>query len=155
VKRTRAILLLGLLLMAKGLVLLVAFGTLLAGALNRAQDVLTTTPPSALPQPTRADLVEATAYLVVGVFVLIGSFGLLRLRGWGWLLAMIGQGIALVLGLVAYVSSQPNYLLLLIDVLLVFYLNHYDVYVVFANAKRRDGVLHVVDDANGAQRATI
>jgi hypothetical protein len=140
---TRAIIVLSLLLLAKSSVLLVLFGASAALYLAQLSPALPAEARAELPPISLRELTESTAYLVSGLFVLIGALGILRVRGWGWLLAMIGQGIDLVLGLVAYVNGDPRYIQMLVDVLLVLYLNHHDVYLVFANAKRRDGALQV------------
>jgi hypothetical protein len=140
---TRAILILSLLLAIKGLLLLTLFGASAALYLANLSAALPAATRAELPDMSLRDLSESTAYLVSGLFVLIGSVGLIRLRGWGWLLAMIGQGIDLALGLANYASGDPQYLQMFIDVLFVFYLNQHDVYLVFASAKRRDGALQV------------
>lgn len=138
----RSILILGLLLIGKGLLLLAAFGLLVVVAIAHRTDLL---PPLAatLPLPSNRELVESTTFLTIGLFALLGGIGVLRLRGWGWLMATVGQGMSLTLALVAYSQGRPSYAQMLADVLLVLYLNQREVSVVFVSARRRDGVLQV------------
>lgn len=137
----RAILVLGLLLVSKGILQLLTFSTIFT--IFTASNILPTRLEALLPTLTADDLLQATAYPVVGVFLLLGGVGIIRHRGWGWLLAMIGQGIDLMLGLVYYARGEPQYVQMLVDVLLVLYLNQRDVYLALANARRRDGALQV------------
>jgi hypothetical protein len=53
--------------------------------------------------------------------------GLLRLKHWGWLLAMIVTGVLLITDLSAYLNNTPNYLSMLTNIIVVFYLNQRDV----------------------------
>lgn len=59
-------------------------------------------------------------------------FGLWYLKRWAWVLYMIRLGLSMMLNLNAHFSgTDPNYLLMALDVLLVFYLNQRDVQQAF------------------------
>lgn len=72
---------------------------------------------------------------VAGIFVLIGF---LRLRRWSWVLLMAWTGISLIISLVNYFYSHPNYLVMASDVVIAFALNITDVQRVF-KIRREDG----------------
>jgi hypothetical protein len=59
-------------------------------------------------------------------------FGLWYLKRWAWVLYMIRIGLSMMLNLNAhFAGTDPNYLLMALDVLLVFYLNQRDVQQAF------------------------
>jgi len=83
------------------------------------------------------DLLSSVIYLLLslaGVFVLVGF---LRLRTWSWVLLMAWTGLSLVISLVDYFYSQPNYAVMASNVIIAFALNIPDVQRVFGI--RRDG----------------
>ncbi len=84
-----------------------------------------------LPRISLADLLSVTSLLVLGVFGLVSSVGLLRLRPWGWLMAMIVQGISLVVDLADYLRGNPNYFDMVFSVIVVLYLNQRSIQQIF------------------------
>jgi hypothetical protein len=69
------------------------------------------------------DLLEITAQIALGLFALVSGVGMLRLRPWAWLMAMLLLGCELAIQLGNYFQGRPAYLVLFITALLVFYLN--------------------------------
>lgn len=69
------------------------------------------------------DLLEITAEVALGIFALVSGIGMLRLRSWAWLMAMLLLGCELAIELTNYFQGRPAYLVLFITALLVFYLN--------------------------------
>ena len=57
---------------------------------------------------------------LAGIVVLIGF---LRLRRWSWVLLMVWTGISLVISLVDYFYSHPNYAVMASNVIIAFALN--------------------------------
>jgi hypothetical protein len=59
-------------------------------------------------------------------------FGLWYLKRWAWVLYMIRLGLSMMLNLQAhFAGTDPNYILMVLDVLVVFYLNQRDVQQAF------------------------
>jgi hypothetical protein len=68
------------------------------------------------------------------VFALLGAviaFALLRLKSWAWMAAMELQGLGLIAALYAYLRGNPNYVGMLISIILVFYLNQQEIRAAF------------------------
>lgn len=68
--------------------------------------------------------------LLAGLGVLI-AVALIGLHPWAWRAAITLQGLGLLAGILAYVQDEPNYLGMLMGVLLVLYLNRRDVQEAF------------------------
>ncbi len=80
-----------------------------------------------LPNYTQRELLFVGAALVIGVCCLVSGVGVLRLRSWAWLMAMIVQGINLSSELVNYLRGHPVYFNMLVSVIIVLYLNQRDI----------------------------
>jgi hypothetical protein len=81
--------------------------------------------------PLGLTFLSSAAYLVLslaGIFVLIGF---LRLRRWSWVLLMAWTGVSLVISLVDYFYSRPNYLVMASNVIIAFALNITEVQRIF------------------------
>jgi hypothetical protein len=81
---------------------------------------------------------SSATYLILslaGIFVLIGF---LRLRRWSWVLLMAWTGASLVISLVDYFYSHPNYAVMASNVIIAFALNITDVQRVYG-IRRDDG----------------
>jgi hypothetical protein len=74
-----------------------------------------------------------TPFDVVNVLLipaqLVLAFGLWYLKRWAWVLYMIQLGISMIVGLQAHFSGQANadYFVMVVNVLVVFYLNQGEV----------------------------
>lgn len=75
------------------------------------------------------------SYLVMAVLDLIAAMGFVRLRPASWLIAMLIQGLYLLLSLIDYVVNRPEtfafYSLMALSVLIVIYLNYAEVPALF------------------------
>jgi uncharacterized membrane protein YvlD (DUF360 family) len=72
-------------------------------------------------------ITSGAGLLILGLFTLIISGQLFRMKAYAWLMAMSLQGIILLTSLIAYLRHEPNYLLMTFGVVLVFYLNLNDI----------------------------
>jgi hypothetical protein len=77
------------------------------------------------------ELTSGFGQMLFSLPVLFVSIALLRVARWAWMAAMALQGIGLMIALFAYALEQPNYLAMLLGVLLVFYLNQHEVQAAF------------------------
>jgi hypothetical protein len=83
-------------------------------------------------------ILSSATYLVLslaGIFVLIGFLGL---RRWSWVLLMAWTGVSLIISLVDYFYSHPNYVVMASNVIIAFALNITDVQRIFG-IRRDDG----------------
>ena len=83
-------------------------------------------------------LLSTATYFVLslaGIFVLIGF---LRLRRWSWVLLMAWTGLSLIISLVDYFYSHPNYVVIASNVIIAFALNITDVQRIYG-IRRDDG----------------
>jgi uncharacterized membrane protein (DUF2068 family) len=65
--------------------------------------------------------------LIIIVFYLAIALGLWRLQRWAWVLLMIWQGFLLAADIWGRISGNPSYLTMLINVIIVFYINQREV----------------------------
>jgi hypothetical protein len=73
--------------------------------------------------------------LAAAGFVLV-ALGIWTLRRWAWVALMIVVGAALGEGLLRYARGEPRYLIMLFNVLIVFYLNQHSVQRVFRHGRK-------------------
>jgi hypothetical protein len=66
--------------------------------------------------------------VLVGIVVLIGF---LRLQRWAWVMLMAWTGFSLVIALINYFYSRPNYIVMASDVIIAFALSQSDVQRIF------------------------
>lgn len=90
-----------------------------------------------LPTYSQRELLFVVVALVMGICCLVSSVGVLRLRSWAWLMAMIVQGINLAAELVSYLQGTVGYFNMLVSVIIVLYLNQRDVQRAFSVAQHR------------------
>jgi len=83
-------------------------------------------------------LLSSLTYLVLSLAGIVVLVGFLRLRRWSWLLLMTWTGISLVISLVDYFYSHPNYAVMASNVIIAFALNITDVQRIFG-IRRDDG----------------
>lgn len=68
--------------------------------------------------------------LIAGAWLIV-AVGLWALRRWAWTALMIMVGIALGVGLLLYMRGEPRYVIMLFNVLTVFYINQRSVQLLF------------------------
>jgi hypothetical protein len=125
----------GAVVLTQGLIFVLA-GALIIGLLVARQAGV-----EVMPWPTwllglhrREDLL-ATSSLLSGVFALVSGSGILRVRPWAWLMAMILQGTILATELASYARGNAIYLNMAVAVVIVLYLNQRDVQRAFSTAQ--------------------
>ena len=96
-----------------------------------------------LPDPITLEIIGGlTLLLALGAAALAAAIGLLRLRRWAWVLTMLMVGTQMAANLWEYVvAGERPYLEMLLDVLLVFYLNQREVQRAFGHRAPRDRLL--------------
>jgi hypothetical protein len=77
------------------------------------------------------DLLSSVTYLMLSLAGIVVLIGFLRLRRWSWVLLMAWTGVSLVISLVDYFYSRPNYAVMASDVIIAFALNIPDVQRIF------------------------
>ena len=76
-------------------------------------------------------LLSSITYFVLSVAGIVVLIGFLRLRRWSWVLLMAWTGISLVISLVEYFYSHPNYAVMASNVIIAFALNMTEVQRIF------------------------
>lgn len=76
-------------------------------------------------------LLSSLTYLVLSMAGIVVLVGFLRLRRWSWVLLMTWTGVSLVISLVEYFYSHPNYAVMASNVVIAFALNIADVQRIF------------------------
>jgi uncharacterized membrane protein (DUF2068 family) len=74
---------------------------------------------------------HAIVSLSTEIVSIIIAIGLWRMHRWAWVLIMMQLGIIMAFDLVAYFSGDPNFLSMLRNIVIVFYLNQTDVRAAF------------------------
>ena len=82
-----------------------------------------------VPSEDTAVLVVAGSAIAIGG--LIVALGLWELQRWAWTATMIWVGAVMAIALSAYFEGSPSYVVMVLSVLQVFYLNQSDVQRVF------------------------
>ena len=76
-------------------------------------------------------LLSSITYFVLSVAGIVVLIGFLRLRRWSWVLLMTWTGVSLIISLVDYFYSHPNYAVMASNVIIAFALNIIDVQRMF------------------------
>ena len=81
-------------------------------------------------------LAEGVVFIPLSMLALLAAIGFARLWRTAWLLAMLLQGLSLLTALVLYFNQQPGYvyIIMLYSILMVIYLNYFEVYATFQPA---------------------
>jgi|MudIll2142460700_1097286.scaffolds.fasta_scaffold52736_2 hypothetical protein len=77
--------------------------------------------------------------LLSTLFLFIMAYGLWQYKRWAWVATMAYVGIGMIGQLWAHFFGKPDYLYMLIYVLIVFYLNQSDVQSIFSEAPKNEG----------------
>jgi len=86
-------------------------------------------------------LTEALYDLVSGLVTLVILWGFLRVRPWAWIGLMVWVGVGLGVQLVRYIYGDPNYLRMVICVVVALALNQAEVQEAFGFHRRDNGDL--------------
>jgi hypothetical protein len=86
-------------------------------------------------------LLSSLAYLLLSVAGMIVLVGFLSLRRWSWVLLMAWTGASLIISLLDYFYSDPNYIVMASNVIIAFALNIPDVQRIFGIRSNDDSAL--------------
>ncbi len=72
---------------------------------------------------------EGAVLVLLAPLTLMAAVGLLTARRWAWLLAILSQGLGLLISLLLYVEERPLYVYIIMTyhIIMVLYLNSYEV----------------------------
>lgn len=73
----------------------------------------------------------SVSYSLLSLAGLVVLVGFLRMRKWAWVVLMVWTGVSLTTTLIDYFYRQPNYVVMVSDVIIVFALNQSDVQRIF------------------------
>jgi len=80
-----------------------------------------------IPFPMFESISPGVVVIVLSATMVFLAFTLFFLQSWAWVASMTIQGLGLLTGLVAYLRHRPNYVGLLVGILLVMFLNQQEV----------------------------
>lgn len=78
-----------------------------------------------------AALASSVGYAILSLSGIIVLIGFLRLRRWAWVTLMAWTGVSLIISLVDYFFTDPNYAVMASNVIIAFALNIPDVQKIF------------------------
>lgn len=84
-----------------------------------------------IPLPLVESISSAIILIAIGGLMILVSLALIGLYRWAWLVSMSLQGLGLFLGIVNYMRHHPNYIGMVLGILIVFYLNLDEVQAAF------------------------
>jgi len=76
-------------------------------------------------------------YLALAIITLILAIALWMLKPWAWITSMALQGFSLFAALISYLGHHPNYISMVLGILLVFYLNQQEIQAAFHSKQER------------------
>jgi hypothetical protein len=145
-RRPRSVTIIAWLHLVQSLVLLV-FGAFLFQA-SDGITIRVITAIRLIPPAVFQSMASVLVMVVLAVFGVIVAIALFRLKGWAWLAAMSLQGIGLLAALYGYITGRPNYVGMLIGIVLVLYLNQYEVRIAFRE-QHEDGQVDFLHQESG------
>jgi hypothetical protein len=119
------------------IILLLINGTLIALDVSRSYASLGITlglPRLKLPGLDNTDVDRIARFLTAAGYFAV-AIGIWTLQRWGWTALMILIGVALGEGIIRYYRGDPRYLIMLFNVLIVFYLNQRNVQRLFRRSE--------------------
>lgn len=95
--------------------------------------------------PFEAGLLDTSVYLhsltfALASLTLIAAVGLLLMHKWAWPAVLLAISVNMAVGLWAYYDDHPNYIMMTLNVIAIFYLNSRDVRLAFDRVRPRDSV---------------
>jgi hypothetical protein len=82
-------------------------------------------------------LLSSVSYTVLSLAGIVVLFGFLRLKRWSWVLLMAWTGFSLVISLLTYFYSRPNFIVMASNVIIAFALNLTEVRRIFGIREER------------------
>jgi hypothetical protein len=89
---------------------------------------------SFIPDPLALRIVNGA----LAPMIWIVAVGLWFLRRWAWILTMISIGPSLAIGIVEYFQGTPSFDAMVLNVIVVFYLNQHDLQDLFVRRTRQE-----------------
>jgi hypothetical protein len=128
-RRPRSVTFVGILLVLYGLTLVCLVG-LVALVLVQpdAIEIDQWTLRGVLAEISDFDVVLLGGQLLMGVFMTLGGIGVLQMRGWAWLMAIIALGVHLLILLINYWRGTPSYWEMLFSATMIFLVNLQEVH---------------------------
>lgn len=81
--------------------------------------------------PLGLAVLTSASYLVLSLIGIVVLIGFLRLHRWAWVVLMAWTGISLVISLITYFYSRPNYVVMGSNTIIAFALNQAEVRRIF------------------------
>ncbi len=81
--------------------------------------------------PLGAAVFTSAGYLILSLVGVVVLIGFLRVRRWAWVVLMVWTGISLGIGLLEYLYSRPNYLVLASNTIIALALSQVEVQRIF------------------------
>jgi hypothetical protein len=81
--------------------------------------------------PFGAAVFTSAGYLALALVGIVVLIGFLKVRRWAWVLLMAWTGSSLVIGLIEYLYSRPNYLVMASNAIIALALNQVEVQRIF------------------------
>jgi hypothetical protein len=75
--------------------------------------------------------ISSAAVSLLGVLGIVIAVGLWRLQRWAWVATMLWFGFTMVEALITYAAGEPQYGIMVLSIITVFYLNQRDVQQAF------------------------
>jgi hypothetical protein len=83
------------------------------------------------PTPLGTILVRSAGYLALSLIGVVVLIGFLSLQRWAWVVLMAWTGASLLIGLIEYFYSHPNYLVMASNAIIALALNQVEVQRIF------------------------
>jgi hypothetical protein len=81
-------------------------------------------------------LSSGVVLICLALVTLFVAVALLRLKSWAWMAAITIQGLGLLAALFGYIRHRPNYIGMLLGIILVLYLNNQEIQETFRERRR-------------------
>ena len=122
----------------KAIIVLLLFQALLSIVVVIALLVTNVPILNAQPYSPNSQIVNLISYALLGVSRFIIAVGLWRLRRWAWLWMMLQMAGSMAMDIQTYYAGQPLYVSMILNVILVFYLNQHEVQQLFTTPEEAE-----------------